>query len=172
MGHALNIYDDATLHNMHIVRKIRNAFAHSRKLLNFDHPLIVAEIASTKISKKSTKRSVARQLDEIRRGENTPLTSYVLLCYALFIVLIHRRSETLKDTHRKRKSRLAKRQAAVQRATNFAGGIFSTQQQSPFRGIATALEQYRIADQSNQSRPLGMLGAFSFSGGTDDSSKK
>jgi hypothetical protein len=38
-AYALGIYDDTTKQNLNIVRNIRNAFAHSKKLIDFDHPL-------------------------------------------------------------------------------------------------------------------------------------
>jgi hypothetical protein len=43
-AYALGIYGDVTRQNLNIVRNIRNAFAHSKKLIDFDHPLIVAEL--------------------------------------------------------------------------------------------------------------------------------
>jgi len=57
-GYALGIYDDGIRDNLHIVRNIRNAFAHSRKLIRFDHPAVVNELRKatrTALPKKSWK---------------------------------------------------------------------------------------------------------------------
>jgi hypothetical protein len=43
-GHALRRYDAEFRTNLDIVRAIRNAFAHSKRLITFDHPLISAEL--------------------------------------------------------------------------------------------------------------------------------
>jgi DNA-binding MltR family transcriptional regulator len=44
MGYALGIYDKNIRSDLNIVRTIRNAFAHSKKLIQFDHPAVVAEL--------------------------------------------------------------------------------------------------------------------------------
>jgi DNA-binding MltR family transcriptional regulator len=44
MGYALGIYDQRARSDLNIVRNIRNAFAHSKKLIQFDHPAVVAEL--------------------------------------------------------------------------------------------------------------------------------
>ena len=45
LGRVLKLYTAELEHNLHIVRKIRNAFAHSKKLITFDNQLIVADCA-------------------------------------------------------------------------------------------------------------------------------
>jgi hypothetical protein len=54
-GYALGHYDDVLRENLNIVRNIRNVFAHAKKIVIFDHPLIVAELA--KVSLPEQKRS-------------------------------------------------------------------------------------------------------------------
>ena len=38
LGYAFKIYDEKVVKDLNIIRTIRNAFAHSRMLLNFEHP--------------------------------------------------------------------------------------------------------------------------------------
>jgi len=45
VGYALGIYDEGMRNDLNIVRNIRNVFAHSKRLIQFDHPLIVKELA-------------------------------------------------------------------------------------------------------------------------------
>jgi len=44
MARALRIIDDATQHNINIVKDIRNAFAHAKTSIDFDHALVLAEL--------------------------------------------------------------------------------------------------------------------------------
>jgi hypothetical protein len=63
-GYAFRIYDDATRHNLSIVRKIRNTFAHAKKPTTFGHELIAGELR--KVVDKNRNYRGARQ----RRGND------------------------------------------------------------------------------------------------------
>jgi DNA-binding MltR family transcriptional regulator len=76
-GYALGIYDKSMRDDLHIVRSIRNAFAHSKKLIQFDHLLIVKELG--KSSTKFTKVEPSRAASE-----------YAVLCCRLSTQLIHK----------------------------------------------------------------------------------
>ena len=54
-GYALGIYDAGMHNDLHIVRRIRNAFAHSKKLIQLDHPAVVTEL------KKSTRSALPKK---------------------------------------------------------------------------------------------------------------
>lgn len=43
-GYAMRVYDDAFEANLNIIRTVRNTFAHSKRLIEFDHPLVAAEL--------------------------------------------------------------------------------------------------------------------------------
>lgn len=53
MGFAMSMYNEGFRDTLHTVRVIRNAFAHSRKLIDFDHELILKELRGIKTFKKS-----------------------------------------------------------------------------------------------------------------------
>jgi DNA-binding MltR family transcriptional regulator len=58
IGYALGIYDQRMHTDLNIVRNIRNAFAHSKKLIRFEHPAVLAELrkaSRSAIPKKSWK---------------------------------------------------------------------------------------------------------------------
>jgi len=55
MGYALGIYNKGMHGDLNIVRNIRNAFAHSKKLIQFDHPAVVTELRKAAIPKKMWK---------------------------------------------------------------------------------------------------------------------
>jgi hypothetical protein len=67
-GYALGIYDESMRDDLHIVRNIRNVFAHSKKPIQFDHPLIVKELG---------KRS--QGFWDLANGVE-PSTRYAVLC--------------------------------------------------------------------------------------------
>jgi hypothetical protein len=91
MGHALHIYGEATRDNLHIVRLIRNAFAHSKKLIGFDHELIGAELSKIKKS-RIRKRAYA----DLTGLTMTPATKFVVLCYAVAQELLRNQHNAIK----------------------------------------------------------------------------
>lgn len=90
MGHALGIYDDKIRNDLDLVRTIRNAFAHSRKLLDFNDPLIVAELSRSLLLKENFKR----YLHEDKDGSNRLLTHafYVIICLKLETMMLRRQA--------------------------------------------------------------------------------
>jgi len=62
-GHTMGLFDEALCTNLNIVRTVRNAFAHSKRLIDFDHPLVAAELKKIeipKLRKKTFKRIKTR----------------------------------------------------------------------------------------------------------------
>ena len=77
-GYALGIYDESMRNDLHIVRNIRNAFAHSKRLIHFDNPLIVKELeraTRSYLSKKFWKLAKVQP-----QGAAEFSSRYVLLC--------------------------------------------------------------------------------------------
>src|SRR6516165_6267823 len=77
IGYALGIYDERMRNDLNIVRSIRNAFAHSRKLIQFDDPLIVNELG------KASKLALPKKYWTGFK----PQDRYVSMCYQLSIKL-------------------------------------------------------------------------------------
>lgn len=78
IGGALGIYDHKIQHDLNTVRIIRNAFAHSKKLLDFNDPLIVQELLGAH-------RLSAKFKKHLRKGANSQLAkaSFIILCLKL-----------------------------------------------------------------------------------------
>lgn len=85
IARALGAIDEATQHNMDIVRNIRNAFAHSKRLLNFDHEGIAVELDRIKIPKYAR-----RQHKECKAVKHGPKAAYVTLCHCISMHLVKR----------------------------------------------------------------------------------
>jgi hypothetical protein len=75
MGYAWGIYDEGMRNDLNIVRSIRNAFAHSKKLTDFDNPAVVNEL------KKVTRSSLPKKHWKDIYMTNHGL--YACLCYRL-----------------------------------------------------------------------------------------
>jgi hypothetical protein len=76
LGRTLRIYSDDTRGNLDIVRNVRNAFAHSRRLIDFSHHLVCKELNKIKIPKggKKTYGGIIKY---------PPQQRYVALCFLL-----------------------------------------------------------------------------------------
>ena len=95
MGYALRIYDVDIRTNFNIVRNIRNAFAHSKKLIDFDHELVVAELKKIAIA-KSPSLKLWRELKSLKDAQ----LMYISLCILLAGFLVKRESRALQASTR------------------------------------------------------------------------
>jgi hypothetical protein len=100
IGHALRLYDPAFRDNLHIVRSVRNAFAHSKRLIDFNHPLVSREIKKIKMPKRQRRkfRNIA--------GE-APQHAYVTLCLRLVSTMIEKRTTAMRRSTKRRRAKLA-----------------------------------------------------------------
>jgi hypothetical protein len=107
MGYAFRIYDDDTKYNLNIVRKIRNAFAHSKKIIHFDHDLISEELLRTKIPKKRYRKDYlkVKQRAQVAQGEKL---AYVLLCFALSWQLVNKQISAMQQSTYRARQKFAK----------------------------------------------------------------
>ena len=78
IGHAFGIYDAKVEHDLNIVRTIRNAFAHSKKLLDFDDKLLVPELLSAHCLDMKLKKELQKN-PTIQLGK----VAYILICLKL-----------------------------------------------------------------------------------------
>jgi DNA-binding MltR family transcriptional regulator len=93
-GRAFKVFDDKTEHDLNVLREIRNTFAHARKLLLFNDPLIVNKLRSAKLLAKRDKTHL----------EYAPfaLSTFIILCYQLAVKLTVRLSRQQKAAARRR----------------------------------------------------------------------
>ncbi len=104
MAFAFRILDDELLHNMNVIRRIRNAFAHSKKPIDFNDPLIKGVISSIKTPKRAGRRLTAA-LDSIRR-EDDQQRAYAHLCDQMAALLVARYSRRLKRVLKRLEKRI------------------------------------------------------------------
>jgi DNA-binding MltR family transcriptional regulator len=102
LAYALKIIDETRMEYINVVRRIRNAFAHSRKDISFSNPLILGEIARLKLPSK--KRShlyrsidIAKRLVTVKLPDEPALVgraAYVILTMSLAAYFIRRRKRS------------------------------------------------------------------------------
>jgi len=103
LAHALGILDHSARDNFHVVRRIRNAFAHSRKPLDFTNELITAELEKV----RPPNRGGRQVYYEISGDAEEPKIRYLTLCLALNNLLMSRQADTLNKRIKRLKAKLS-----------------------------------------------------------------
>ena len=93
LGYALGLFNEEEMEYLNAIRRIRIAFAHTRKDISFATPLVQSELASLTFPKQTSK--LYKSIDLVRRLTNpkvmasmpepalTGRAAYVILCMAL-----------------------------------------------------------------------------------------
>jgi DNA-binding MltR family transcriptional regulator len=76
MGYALGIYNDKIRDDLNVVRIIRNAFAHSKKLLEFDDPLIIPVLLGARFLPAKFKNHLRKKAP----GNLLAKASFIMIC--------------------------------------------------------------------------------------------
>lgn len=103
LGRAFRIFDEKTQGDINIVRVVRNAFAHSKKLIDFNDQFICDELAEAKhIDKRFAK--------ELKRGtkSTTAKVAYACLCFALSTKLSKRHTRAIEASTKRIRKKLAR----------------------------------------------------------------
>src|SRR5438874_8355917 len=97
MGYASSIYNEQVRDDLNIIRNVRNAFAHAKKLIDFDNEFVVAELQRLK-GRYIPKRyfTLAPQVIGIavRAG-------YIGMCYRLSSKLTRKRTRHMRAADRR-----------------------------------------------------------------------
>jgi DNA-binding MltR family transcriptional regulator len=102
-GFAFKLYDEKVKFDLDVVREIRNAFAHSRKMLNFDDPLIIAKLLSVRTLPPRFARELQRQ-----PTKEAAKATYINLCFELVLRLLKWRTRALTAKNRRMTRKLNK----------------------------------------------------------------
>ena len=93
-AYGFGILDDVTRDGMDTVRRIRNAFAHTKTLFDFDHELVARELKSVTLPK--AKSTLHKRLVRIRRLSGGPREAYAVLCLIMALELLNKRNKRVK----------------------------------------------------------------------------
>lgn len=92
MGRALDLYDNATEQNLNTIRAIRNAFAHTRILIDFDHELVTKEIKNIVIQSDHDDWHL-EFISEVKNGRLNSKDAFGLFCMTLSTSLLRRQTK-------------------------------------------------------------------------------
>jgi hypothetical protein len=109
LGFAFRIFDRVTCKNLDTIRRIRNAFAHSKKLLEFDHESIVDELK--KISMRNAR--MQKRYNKSWQGKNPARYVYMFLWMDTLLSLQRKRNRVLSAWHRRQQQRTNSLAAAL-----------------------------------------------------------
>lgn len=94
-AYGFRILDDVLRDGMDTVRHIRNAFAHSKRLIDFNHELVTRELRLVTLP-KGKRSALYKQFLAVRTLREGPRGAYVILCLALAIRFTERRNKRAK----------------------------------------------------------------------------
>jgi hypothetical protein len=106
LGRALRLYGEEVNHNLNIIRNIRNTFAHAKKLITFEHELVVAELRSTAIPK--VRKRGHRDVKSLKWGGQG---CYLSLSHHVSMMLLQRHNAAYRASNRRYKLKTEKRMA-------------------------------------------------------------
>jgi DNA-binding MltR family transcriptional regulator len=92
MGYALGVYNDKLENDLNIVRVLRNAFAHSKKLLEFDDPLVIPELLKTHLLPARLKKSLRKKTPSNQLAK----ASFLIICLRVQTALLQKQTRALK----------------------------------------------------------------------------
>jgi hypothetical protein len=101
VGHAMGLYDDDIRKNLNIVKDIRNAFAHPKRLLTFEEPEITHSLQSIILSSHKHSRQYKNLkivISLAKRGHAH--NSFLKLCLSLEVELLLKHKRKLAASNR------------------------------------------------------------------------
>jgi hypothetical protein len=108
-AYGFGIVDEILKDGLNTIRQIRNAFAHAKRLIGFEHELIVRELKSISLP-KARRSHRYRRLADVQDMKAGARIAYGTLCLSLCIELLDRRLKRrqAKDSARSRTLRRRK----------------------------------------------------------------
>jgi hypothetical protein len=160
-AYAFGICDSVGLENIHIVRKIRNVFAHSKRPINFNNDLVVKELKTVHLPKRGR---LYNDLSLVKNLTFGPQLSYVSLCILLAGELINRGALRAQKKLYRYKRTAKKRQSNVSQNPFFsalypyASGLLPFLKEETGSNPLSSLA--RQSDDPKSEAPLGLLGEW------------
>jgi DNA-binding MltR family transcriptional regulator len=106
-GYAFSTFDERLKDDLGVIRVIRNAFAHSRKLIDFHDPLILKELRSAHNLPKVLARAITGATTM-----NAARAAYITLCFRVSGKLLQRRGRSILAKNRRLKKKIENLEAS------------------------------------------------------------
>ena len=120
IGYAMGLFNTETMEYLNTIRRIRNAFAHSRKEISFSTPLIRLELATIKLPANNTSKmfksiELVRDLATIEGPpEGPPEGALSLAGRGAYVILCMSQMENLHEQHGLPSSRTQPQKEVIQ----------------------------------------------------------
>jgi hypothetical protein len=169
VGHALRIYREDFRENLDIIRAVRNAFAHSRRIIDFSHPLVGKELNSIRL--------LARRKRAFRKAiKKPPHQCYVDLCCLLSTELVRKRMLASDRSMKRSARKYASSPLYKALAPTLGLGSFTGVSNRPILGLASLGSTLPPPPDGHTARPnqrpqLGLLSGL-FAGPPKNDDKK
>lgn len=127
-AHALGCINDVVRDGLNTIRTIRNAFAHSKKKIDFSDELVVRELSRVTLP-EGTKTKLYQSLSKVRFGsKHLPDSAFRTLCWVIATQMLGRQLQrlTAKNRRLERKQRISALQktfpAGIPQLATFVAG--------------------------------------------------
>jgi hypothetical protein len=145
LGYALGGIDSIDMFNLNIIRRVRNVFAHARKLVTFDHEVIRSELRKMKL--RPGKRDQPSQCLVTAKGyiDFDARSAYLLLCGSLVMQLTIKRTNALNKAAKYLERKTATSQERWQKFTESSplGAVFAQLPPEKIKALAVSLKESR-----------------------------
>lgn len=153
-AYALGIIDDQERQNLHVIRKVRNIFAHAKRVVDFDDPEVQYEISKIQsVQGKSVWAKNLRRLEKAAKAGSANRETYRSLCRVLKIRLMERIIRRLKSSNRWQATRNRNKYAKLLASNPFG----------PLNALTPGLGLFpetQISNPIHQAVGIGLLGEF------------
>src|SRR5260221_3714907 len=95
-GYAFKLYDGKVKADLDVIREIRNAFAHSRKMLRFNDRLIIKKMVGAKLLAEKWRRGL-----QVDIGPRAAAQTYIHLCFEISLQLLMWRARAQNASNRR-----------------------------------------------------------------------
>ena len=111
-AYGFGILNDTMKDGLDTVRSIRNAFAHSKRLFDFDHELVANELKRVKLP-EGKRSKLYKELNRVRLLVGGAHASYLALCRLLAFLLVDRKDKRETKASQARRARRREETAAA-----------------------------------------------------------
>lgn len=101
LAYAIGALDETTRANLHTVRDIRNTFAHTKKVLDFEDPIIIDALSKIKEPKQRGYKRNIRLVKRLAAIKTLRSQSFAVLCIAMNTLMLEIITRTLRARNRR-----------------------------------------------------------------------
>lgn len=139
-GHAFGFYDEITRSYLNTIKLIRNAFAHPKRLIDFDEELIAKELKNVALPKHKH-GAQHKAIKAVRSQYIDPREAYILLCREV----LNRQTRGFKASIRN----LRRKRNLISTNVLFSSGLFFPPQEFRAKNLLSSLPS-QIFDPTTQ----------------------